>query len=707
MQLPVAQLHHLAGLYGLKTSYQDMNGVTVPALEETLLAVLKAMGAPVNSPRDIPSAIREKTQSYWQKPIEPVIIVRDNQPTSINLRLPVSVADSLITGQLELENTERRKLDWPPVKTSIIATQDAEGVKYVTAKLSLPEKIPSGYHHLNVEIRGKVSTALIISAPSQACSPTNNTEKIWGVFLPLYSLQTCDNWGAGSYSDLETLIKWINSLGGRMVGTLPLLASFLDSKFGPGPYLPASRFFWNEFYVDINRVPELRLCPEAQAMVQSDSFQAEISAFRNAPRVEYRPQMEIKRKILERLANCFFSRKSERYAEFARFVGSHPHTEDYARFRAAGELKGIFWEDWTPSMKEGRLESGDYSEQTLQYYLYSQWICHEQVLNLAREFKNSNSYLYLDFPVGVHPYSYDVWRYLKSFIQELNVGAPPDPVFTSGQNWSFPPAHPEKMREQGYDYLINSLRHQLECATILRIDHMMGFHRLYCVPKGMENSQGLYLTYPAEELYAILSLESCRHNAIIIGEDLGIVPPEVRPMMQKNGIFRMFIGQYELVTENRLGHIPAYSVAALNTHDMFPFASFWEEKDVTARRQLKLIKSEEIPAELDLRRRIKSVLIGVLQDRGLSIDISADTGSVLKAVLSLMASSPAFAFQINLEDLWLEMQPQNIPSTNRPENWSQKARYSFEEFSHSSHIRNILWEVDRLRKGGELGNEFR
>ena len=106
---------------------------------------------------------------------------------------------------------------------------------------------------------------------------------------------------------------------------------------------------------------------------------------------------------------------------------------------------------------------------------------------------------------------------------------------------------------------------------MLRIDHMMNFHRLFWIPEGMENREGVYVSYRAEELYAILALESCRHQSVIVGEDLGMVPPEVRPMMEKHGIYRMFVGQYELIAENQLGKIPAQSVASLNTHDMFPF----------------------------------------------------------------------------------------------------------------------------------------
>ena len=270
------------------------------------------------------------------------------------------------------------------------------------------------------------------------------------------------------------------------------------------------------------------------------------------------------------MSEYFFAQKPGRFTDFEAYLNSHSSLEDYARFRAAGEKQGIRWYSWPQAMRDGKLKDGDYSEKQRQYHLYTQWLAHEQIQSLSQKARRDNLYLYLDLPVGVHPYSYDVWRERESFVTGINGGAPPDPVFTSGQNWSFPPLHPEKIRQQGYRYVIDCLRHQLELAGMLRIDHMMNFHRLFWIPEGMENREGVYVNYRAEELYAILALESYRHQSVIVGEDLGIVPPEVRPMMEKHGIFRMFVGQYELITENQLGEIPSDCVASLNTHDMFP-----------------------------------------------------------------------------------------------------------------------------------------
>ncbi len=676
-----------------------MGGHVRSASREALLAILQAMGASIASVEDVPSAIREKRQEHWRQTLEPVIVIWDNETLTVNLHLPSALVESSIKASLVMENGEQKDLVWRGDWSCVIESAEIESVSCATLRFYYPEKLPLGYHKLRLELPGQESEALIISAPLKAYAPQKEKEKLWGVFLPLYALHSHHSWGAGDFSDLEALMQWVAHSGGSLIGALPLLPSFFDKQFGPGPYMPASRLFWNEFYLNIPKVPEFERCPAAQAMLASADFDIGLSALRASHSVDYARQVRLQRNVLEELAQCFYREKTDRFFEFQRFSEANCQLEDYASFRAAGEQQGIRWNEWPESMRSGTIREGDYREENKRYHLYTQWLAQQQIHDLAENSRQNNILLYLDLPVGVHPFSYDVWRERQVFVPGVNGGAPPDPVFTSGQNWNFPPLHPEKIRRQGYNYVINSLRHQLKCASMLRIDHMMNFHRLFWIPEGMENRQGVYVGYRADELYAILTLESYRSQASIVGEDLGMVPPEVRPMMEKHGIYRMYVGQYELIAENQLGKINSRSVASLNTHDMFPFAAFWQEKDIAERQKLKLIDEKSAQKELEERRNIKRILLSILQYRGLDNEISQDTGATLKAVLNLLAGSPAYALLVNLEDLWLETHPQNVPGTQRTQNWSRKARYSFEGFSQSPQVLDILQQINRVRKG--------
>jgi 4-alpha-glucanotransferase len=700
MNAATNQLHRLAGLYGINTSYQDMNGRTKPASVESILAVLKALGSPLSGLDEVSGAIRDKRMKEWQRPLEPVTVLHDGESLKLKLNLPKSLLDARICASMVTENGEPIKLDFLCDDSRIINSACVEGDNYVTILLCSPDRLPIGYHKVYLELPGKLSETLVISAPLRAYNPPSIKDKIWGAFLPLYALHTRKSWGAGDFSDLERLMECVYKMGGNMIGTLPLLPSFFDEDLGPSPYMPASRLFWNEFYLDVFRIPELEQCTAAQAMLNSANFENELKGLRRSRLVVYTHQLSLKRKILEALSDYFFTEKPIRFADFETRMDSDSSLEDYARFRAAGEKHGIHWHTWQQTMRDGDLKEGDYLERNKQYHLYTQWLAGEQIQSLSKKAASDNLYLYLDLPVGVHPCSYDVWKNRDSFVTGVSAGAPPDPVFTGGQNWSFPPLNPEKIRQHGYRYVIDSLRHQLKLARMLRVDHMMHFHRLFWIPEGMENREGLYVNYRFEELYAILALESYRHQSVIVGEDLGIVPAEIRPTMKKHGIFRTFVEQYQLSTANLSESVPSDCIASLNTHDMFPFAAFWQDQDISDRIKLNLLTEKNAKIEVVERREAKKALLSVLRREGLLNQSPKDSGTVLKALLNLMASSPAYALLINLEDLWQEVRPQNIPGTLIKQNWSRKARYGFERFSQLPQVNNILYDVNRLRKEG-------
>src|SRR5205085_7600859 len=130
-----------------------------------------------------------------------------------------------------------------------------------------------GFSDMNAE-------SLILSAPIRSYAPNPPAAKTWGIFAPVYALNSESSWGAGDFGDLNRLLDWVARQGGGMVATLPLLAAFLDEPFEPGPYSPASRLFWNEFYIDVEQVPEFKACPPAQQLVASSEFRKEVQALR-------------------------------------------------------------------------------------------------------------------------------------------------------------------------------------------------------------------------------------------------------------------------------------------------------------------------------------------------------------------------------------------------------------------------------------------
>ncbi len=245
--------------------------------------------------------------------MEPVYIAWDGWPGDVTLRLPSREA-STGTLQCRLEIESGAVHEWTVALVDLPIREPAaiEGVTYTVRALHLLGPMPVGYHRLTVRRGEQKWETILIAAPTKSYVPTHSGPRTWGVFLPTYAIRSGRNWGAGDFTDLENLIRWVQERGGGLVGTLPLLPGFLDEPFEPSPYSPASRMFWNEFYLDAQRAPEFAACPAAQTLVRSAAFQQACQAAQRAELVEYKPLMAAKRGVLELLARQAFGDTSLR-----------------------------------------------------------------------------------------------------------------------------------------------------------------------------------------------------------------------------------------------------------------------------------------------------------------------------------------------------------------------------------------------------------
>jgi 4-alpha-glucanotransferase len=201
-------------------------------------------------------------------------------------------------------------------------------------------------------------------------------------------------------------------------------------------------------------------------------------------------------------------------------------------------------------------------------------------------------------------------------------------------------------------------------------------------------------------------LEAHKHGCSIVGEDLGTVPEYVPRMMKQRGLRRMYVVQYELKPEGEspVGEPAAESVASINTHDMPTFAAFWAGADIEDRLEQKLLDRKGAAEEREKREQMRQALTGHLKAQGLLSKDSGETKAVLEAVLRFLSRSPAEIMLVNLEDLWLEREPQNVPGV--PErSWKQKFRLTTEEMTKDPDIKRILEAVDMERRKGVHGRQ--
>ena len=236
----------------------------------------------------------------------------------------------------------------------------------------------------------------------------------------------------------------------------------------------------------------------------------------------------------------------------------------------------------------------------------------------------------------------------------------------------------------------------------------MGLHRLFVLPPGQEASEGVYIRYRPEENYAILCLESERSGTLVVGEDLGTVPPECRRAMPVHGVYRSYVAQWA-IREDGLEPPPPDSVASIGTHDMAPFAAWWRGLDITERLELGLLGAEHAVRDMAQRERDRTLLVKALVAEGLLArpDPGAEPeAAVLTAWLAFLARSEARAVLVFLEDLWGETRSQNIPGTvNEHPNWRRRIPYPLEAMRSLPEVVGRLSLVHDLRTRAETGEE--
>ena len=678
-------LERLARRYGVLTSYRDgFQNVRKPP-PETLVAILRLLGAEIERPDGAWEALSAAERQRWLEFAPPAVAAWQGSPASLMLRLPESEAGGAVRCHLELESGEKKVWERRFEQLRTRSCRVSDGSRFVAKRLPLPGGLPLGCHRLRIEAGSRSAQTTVLAAPKQCYLPPG--EGLWGVFLPLYALHSGSSWGAGDLSDLEALSEWARGLGGALVGTLPLLAAFLDEPFEYSPYVPASRLFWNEFYVDPRRTPEWESSAAARERWTAIEEGGAIDELRRSPLVDYRRQAELKREVLEALADGL---SHDGIARLEALASERPDLGSYAAFRATVETRRDTWQNWPERLRRGDLQPSDYDARRRLYHLYAQQTAERQLAELAR--RTPDPGLYLDLPLGVHPGGYDVWRAPEAFALGAAGGAPPDRFFTKGQNWGFAPLNPRSLRRSGYRYWIACLDHHLRHAGVLRLDHVMCLHRLYWVPDGASATDGTYVQSYAQEMYAAVAIASARRRAWIIGEDLGTVPDYVRSRLAERGIDGMYVAQFSFRDNpTALRPIPHNAVASLNTHDTPTFAAYWQGRDIDDQVEMGLLTADEAAEARDHRARVKDAVAKRL-------GVSENREQVMRACLKKLAASPARAVLVNLEDLWGETAPQNTPGAVDRPNWRRRSGLSLEQMREAPEVLEPLRAVARARK---------
>jgi len=481
-----------------------------------------------------------------------------------------------------------------------------------------------------------------IVTPGQCRVP----DATWGWAVQLYAARSQQSWGMGDLADLRELAQWSAGLGAGLVVLNPLDADWPVLPQEPSPYYPSSRRFLNPLYLRIEEIPGAeRLGPVLEKLAGAGR------ALGAERRIDRERVFGLKQEALEAIWAGFMG--DDDFEDYRRQRRSE--IEPFATYCALAAQFGGDWRTWPAEYRNpcspavGRFAAEHPRE--VQFHEWLQWLADRQLAAAAQELP-----LVQDLPVGFNPAGADAWIWQDLLAGDCTIGAPPDAFNPAGQDWAMPPFVPHRLRAARYEPLVQTLRATLRHAGGLRIDHVMGLFRLYWIPQGFGPARGAYVRYRAEELLAILTLESRRAGAFVVGEDLGTVEDETRQRMAECRVLSFRVLWFE---PRPPAEYPQLAMAAVATHDLPTIAGLRSGQDLVAQRAAGVAND--------------AAMEGLRQHFGRIVPVRAHAAieEVIEATYRRLGESPSLVLVATLEDALAVRDRPNMPGTTTGHpNWS-------------------------------------
>jgi 4-alpha-glucanotransferase len=709
-------LHELSARVGILAEYVDQFGETRATSDKTRIAILAAMGLDAHDDAEARRTLQLLDARERERILPPVRVVRvtDAWDSAIRFRIPEPWASR--AGGRVAYICELREEGGETMLHEGVVERSAGPV----IDVGLAPLVALGYHQvrLTLQSEGEIREAeqLLIVAPSSCTVPAR---RAFGVVANLYTLRSERNWGVGNFGDLAELAEWSAERGAAFVGVNPLHA-LRNRGLDISPYSPVSRLFRNPIYLDIDAIPELAESREARAILASEPLRAELERLRASERVQYERIAALQRPVLRALHRAFATNhrgggdaRADAYERYLERQGEALTT--FALYRALEEhFTGARahpppWQEWpepyqTPSSPEVAAFRQSHPEE-IDFHRWVQFELDRQLGEAARRGREAGLGvgLYQDLAIGSAANGSDSWAYPHLFLSGVSLGAPPDDYSATGQDWGLPPISPYRLYETRYAYWIALLRSTFRHAGALRIDHVLGLFRQFWIPEGKTGREGAYVRFPTNDLFGILALESARHRALVVGEDLGTVPPEVPGTLEQWGVLGTRVLLFERESNGSYRPASAYSrlsLATADTHDMAPLAGFWLGRDIDIRRELGLMETDEQEgAAREQRERDRRSLLALLTANGSTEGpgVPANVAELSGAVHRFLCATPAVLVGISLDDLTGETEPVNVPgvSADRFPSWTRRMRTPIESLRTSVEV-DVALQCERM-----------
>ncbi len=721
-----ALIERLAQLRGIGEAYHNYRGELKYFSLQTKSGILSAMGCIVDDDTELAAEI-ENAEAVASRKFLPAVATSRGERIGFNINVPARDFDSTLVWRVLLENGSVSSGATSTADCAEVWRGEVAGARITRRRFVLPLDLPAGYHEFEGHIAaGAAERCLMIVSPPQCFEPPaiQDGQKLWGIALQLYTLRSQSNWGIGDFGDLEMLIRWAAQHGAGFIGLNPLHALAPADPARSSPYSASSRHFLNVLYISIPAVPEFEECRAARARMSQSDVASRLIGLRSHPHVDYRGVAELKIEILSLLYRQFceqhLATRSNRGRRFLQFVGERGlPLQLHARFdaldrhfaTALGCHSG--WQNWPQEYRDvngiaaarfAREQPGE-----VEFYVYLQWLAHEQLVRaqeLTRELGMPIG-LYGDYAVGANPSGSETWADQASYSLGAEIGAPPDPLALKGQGWGIPPADPAVLQAQRLQGFVRLIRDNMRYYGALRLDHVMSLFRLWWVPGGCPATEGAYVHYPLHQLLTVLALESERASCLVVGEDLGVVPDEMRQAMPEFGLYHYKVLLFEKISGSfrRPDQFTRRALATATTHDMPTLRSYWEGRDIELRRRLNLYPSAEVEdAIVRERDQDRLMLLSALREQGLApahpnAPMEPYTAGLGHALHLYLARSSTVLVALQIEDLLGMIEPVNVPGTDSEyPNWQRKLTADIEDVTARSDFAAQFADINSARR---------
>lgn len=722
-------LEQLVEYRGIESNYNDAWGRPATINPATKSKLLSAMGYQVNDPDLLLQQVQDNSNKTWLSVLNPVQVLRIEESLRIVVRLPIELVTDEYVAQITTELGEVLQHKFVPIDGQLSNVAHIEDIEFQEYLIDIPLDLPLGYHSLLLVIDDDVlGNMRLIIAPSSCYKPKALTQgkKVWGLSVQLYCLRSENNWGVGDFTDLSFLVEKLAKQGAQFVGLNPIHALYPANANACSPYGPSSRRWLNFIYIDVTALDGYEQA-NTQAIVNETDFQQKLQKARETHLVNYELVTELKLNALEKIFeyqnNQYLSKNTKLNKAFKAFVAEGGDSlQTLAVYDALQESLAaqdkpswgwpVFPADLSDFHNSAVKTFSKKHAKRVKFFLWLQWQAALQ-LEQANQVAQKNEMLiglYRDLAVGVSEGSAEIWGNKELYCTDASVGAPPDILGPLGQNWGLPPMDPEKLYEQQYQPIIELFDANMRATGALRIDHVMALLRLWWVVKGDDAKEGGYVYYPVDDLLAILALESHRHQSLVIGEDLGTVPDEIRIKLADNGVYSYRVFFFEQAKDGGFfspAHYPEQSMSTLTTHDMPTLTGYWHCDDLALGKELGVYPTEEILSTLYTSRHEnkQSILDTLHGHHSVNDEVGRDVHNVaMSKALNFgmqlhMAGGSSALLSLQLED-WLEMdKPVNIPGTfNEYPNWRRKLTRNLQDIFDDHSLNHLAANLTEARK---------